>query len=52
MIYCTGLELHALSSPTGTRYALGIVNGTDHSMAGYCLSACRCNILVCDGILQ
>ena len=23
MIYCAGLELHALSSPTGTRYALG-----------------------------
>ena len=24
MIYCAGLELHALLSPTGTRYALGI----------------------------
>ena len=23
MIYCAGLELHALSSATGTRYALG-----------------------------
>ena len=25
MIYCAGLELHALSSPTGTRYTLGPV---------------------------
>ena len=24
MIYCAGLELHALSSPTETRYALDI----------------------------
>ena len=24
MIYCTSLELHALSSPTGTRYTLGM----------------------------
>ena len=25
MIYCAGLELHALSSPMGTRYALDVV---------------------------
>ena len=25
MIYCAGLELYALSSPTGTRYTHGII---------------------------
>ena len=52
MIYCAGLELHALSSPTGTRYALELiqlmhssthstVHSTAHSLLPL-LSYCPC----------
>ena len=34
MIYCTGLELHALSSPTGTRYAFGMMDMSISNVLG------------------
>ena len=38
MIYRAGLELHALSSPMGTRYALGLLSHSKNSIpVWFCL---------------